>query len=118
MNSMWPARKSDTLVQAKQQLTAEVARLEVRQKMKEVGRSSTDFNYDESHLARTRDVLPDIETRIKVEERLADTELRLAVDRTVPLAETRDSLQGAHRIAEYFETSNSFADVDLESSTY
>ena len=73
-------QKLDGMMAAKQQLIAEVANLEARQKMNEVAQTTSDFSFDDSHLARTRELIRNIETRIQVEERLVDAELNYTDD--------------------------------------
>ena len=70
-------KKLDATMAAKQQLLAEVASLEARQRMNEVAQVNQDFSLDESHLARTRALIRQLETRVQVEERLTEAELNL-----------------------------------------
>lgn len=107
----------DAMIQAKQQLTAEVVSLEARQRLMDIARTSKEFDRDDSHLARTRRLLQDIEMRINVEERLMTTELRRAEEHFVPREEpANESGHVAHRIAEFFETSTSLKEAALETS--
>jgi predicted nucleic acid-binding Zn-ribbon protein len=74
-NSLDAAReKLNGMLVAKRQLEVDVENLEARMKMIEVAQTTSDFNFDDSHLARTKELLRDIQTRIEVGERLLNTE--------------------------------------------
>ena len=60
------------MLAARRELEVDVANLEARQKMVEVAQTTSDFNFDNSHLARTKEVITDIRTRIEVAERMVD----------------------------------------------
>jgi hypothetical protein len=66
--------KLEEMLAAKQQLGVDVANLEARQKMVEVAQTSSDFNFDDSRLARTKELITEIQTRIDVAERLVQAE--------------------------------------------
>ncbi len=59
---------------AKHKLEIDVANLEARLEMVKVAQSTSEFNFDDSHLARTKDVLKDISARIDVAEKLVSAE--------------------------------------------
>ena len=67
-------QKLEGMLSAKRQLEVEVANLEARLKMVEVAQTTSDFNFDDSHLARTRDMINEIQTRIEVAERMVSAE--------------------------------------------
>lgn len=74
-NGLVAARqKLNGMLAAKRQLEVDVENLEARTKMIEVAQASSDFNFDDSHLARTKDLIRDIQTRIEVGERLLNAE--------------------------------------------
>jgi hypothetical protein len=111
-------KKLDGMMAAKQQLLAEVASLEARQKMNEVAQTSTDFSFDDSHLARTRELIRDIETRIQVEERLVAADLDVTDDILLMDEEQSDQEDVAGEIASYFSddypVSEALAEVSLD----
>lgn len=110
-------KKLDGMIAAKQQLWAEVASLEARQKMNEVAQTTSDFSFNDSHLARTRELIRDIETRIQVDERLVDAELN-STDDILFDEESSDSSDVAHEIANYFNAipaAESLAEVTVDS---
>ena len=92
-----------SMVNAKEQLVAEVANLEARQKINEMTRASHQLSFDESQLTRTRQLIQDIETRVRVEERVIATELHF-MEEVAPVVESGESQNIALRIANYFDS--------------
>jgi hypothetical protein len=88
---------------AKRQLEVDVENLQARLKMVEVAQTTSEFNFDDSQLARTKDLINEIQTRIDVAEKLVNSEG--AIYGEIPLEEeeqqTNDVLQ---EMAEYFGT--------------
>jgi len=66
--------ESSRRVRARLQKTGLIENLEARLKMVEVAQTTSIFNFDDSHLARTRELVQDIQTRIDVAERLIGAE--------------------------------------------
>src|SRR6476660_335078 len=59
---------------AKSQLEVDVANLEARQEMVKVAQTTSEFNFDDSRLARTKQLIRDIGCRIDVAEKLVHAE--------------------------------------------
>jgi chromosome segregation ATPase len=59
---------------AKSQLEVDVANLEARLEMVKVAQSTSEFNFDDSRLSRTRELVRDIGCRIDVAEKLVHAE--------------------------------------------
>jgi len=59
---------------AKTQLEVDVANLEARLEMVKVAQSTSNFNFDDSRLSRTKELVKDISTRIDVAEKLVNAE--------------------------------------------
>jgi tellurite resistance protein len=59
---------------AKSQLEVDVANLEARYEMVRVAQSTSEFNFDDSHLARTKEMVKGIGTKIEVAEKLVNAE--------------------------------------------
>jgi hypothetical protein len=59
---------------AQRQLEVDVENLEARLKMVEVAQTSSDFNFDDSHLSRTKELIAEIATRIDVAEKLVNAD--------------------------------------------
>lgn len=88
---------------AKQQLEVDVANMEARLEMVRVAQSTSDFNFDDSHLARTRELVKDIGARIDVAEKLVNAET------TYPGQIDLDEAEHANiteQITEYFKQSD------------
>lgn len=66
--------KLKTMEAAKAQLEIDVANLEARLEMVKVAQSSSNFNFDDSRLSRTKELVKDIGTRIDVAEKLVNAE--------------------------------------------
>ncbi|QDU31410.1 hypothetical protein ETAA8_65670 [Anatilimnocola aggregata] len=59
---------------AKTRLEVDVANLDARMEMVRVAQSTSEFNFDDSHLARTKDLVKGIGARIDVAEKLVNAE--------------------------------------------
>lgn len=59
---------------AKSQLEVDVANLEARLEMVKVAQSTSDFNFDDSRLSRTKELVRDIGARIDVSEKIVNAE--------------------------------------------
>lgn len=67
--------KLKAMQSAKGQLEVDVANLEARLEMVKVAQSTSDFNFDDSRLSRTKDLVKDIGARIDVAEKLVNAEV-------------------------------------------
>jgi hypothetical protein len=70
--------------------------------MVEVAQTTSDFNFDDSQLARTKELINDIHTRIDVAEKLVDSEGYFQDE--IPLDEEPEAGDVSNEIAEYFNT--------------
>jgi len=59
---------------AKSQLEVDVANVEARQEMVKVAQTTSEFNFDDSRLSRTKQLIRDIGCRIDVAEKLVNAE--------------------------------------------
>lgn len=59
-------KKLENMLSEKKQLEVEVENLEAELRLLEAAQAASDFNVDDSHLARTKEVVENIRTRIKV----------------------------------------------------
>ena len=66
--------KLEGMLAAKRQLQVDVENLEARSKMVQVAQTNSNFNFDDSHLARTRELITQINTRIDVAEKMVNAE--------------------------------------------
>ncbi len=84
-------QKLEAMLAAKRQLEVEVENLVARAKMIEVAQTTSEFQFDDSRLARTKELIQDIRTRLEVDEKLLNTQVNLH-DR-IPL-EKEDEVSG------------------------
>jgi chromosome segregation ATPase len=84
---------------AKRQLEVEIENLKARLEMVKVAESTSNFNFDDGKLARTRDAIKEIKSRIDVAEKLANANV-VAFDQ-IPL-DNAESKNISAEIAKYF----------------
>lgn len=92
--------KLESMLAAKRTLEVDVENLEARQKMVEVAQTTSDFNFDDSQLARTKELISEIGDRIEVAERLVNADSHFH-DR-IPLDEPGDDRDIASEVTNYF----------------
>lgn len=93
--------KLEGMLAARRQLQVDVENLEARLKMVEVAQTTSDFNFDDSRLARTRELIEEIGDRIEVAERLVNSDVQLSG--SIPLDEPEAEQDVTEEITEYFE---------------
>lgn len=92
-------QKLEEMLAAKRSLVVDVENVEARQKMVEVAQTASDFNFDDSRLARTKDLITNIRTRIEVAEKLLNVQTDFHAG--IPLDEP-EAEDVCEEIAEYF----------------
>lgn len=100
--------KLDSMLAKKRQAAVAIENLEARQKLLEVAKAAGDFSstFDDSRLAKTQEILSEIETRLEVEEKLLSVEGEFHAE--IPLSETADE-NIVEQVTEYL--SGAVADV-------
>lgn len=93
--------KLEEMLAARDQLKAEVAKLEARQQMVTVAQTSSEFNLDDSVLARANELVRDVETRLDVTERMLSADMQYA--ETIPM-ETTTPDDIVEQVANYFSS--------------
>jgi hypothetical protein len=91
--------KLTAMVAAQRQLQVEVENLEAKHKLVQVAAASSDFQFDDSQLARCKELMTDIRTRLDVAAKLA------SADETFPDEIQLDETQAedvSQQVAEYF----------------
>jgi hypothetical protein len=88
---------------AKGQLEVDVANLEARMEMVKVAQSTSEFNFDDSRLSRTKELVRDIGARIDVAEKLVNTETTYPGQ--ISLDEAEEGGDITEQITAYFEAS-------------
>jgi hypothetical protein len=107
--------KLRTLIAAKEKLELQVENLEAKQKMVEVAKTASELNIDDSQLAKTRDLLTEIEARIDVEGRLVNADDLVFGE--IQLDEPEENTSILQRIADYEskkDTSETYVDIKPE----
>ena len=92
--------KLEGMLAAKRTLEVDVENLEARMKMVEVAQTTSDFNFDDSQLSRTKELLSEIGDRIEVAERLVNADTHFH-DR-IPLEEPSADRDIRKEVANYF----------------
>jgi chromosome segregation ATPase len=92
--------KLEGMLAAKRSLEVDVENLEARLKMVEVAQTTSDFNFDDSHLSRTKELLSEIADRIAVAEKLVNANTNV-FDR-IPLEEAEGDRDIRKEVANYF----------------
>jgi hypothetical protein len=88
---------------AKSQLEVDVANIEARLEMVKVAQSTSEFNFDDSRLSRTKELVRDIGARIDVAEKLVNAET--AYPGQIDLDEEKTTGDITEQITAYYEDS-------------
>jgi chromosome segregation ATPase len=103
-------QKLEGMLAAKRQLEVEVENLEARLKMVEVAQTTSDFNFDDSRLARVKQLMTDIHTRLGVAEKLVHVDVKFQGE--IPLDEPAPA-DIADQVAEYLGQDAGTAAVEV-----
>lgn len=95
--------KLEAMLVEKRQLEVAVANLEARMQMLEVAKTTSEFKFDNSQLARTRQLIDEISTRLDVEEKLVNADTKV-FDR-IPLDTPKGSDDILDQVTQYFNPS-------------
>ena len=92
-------RKLEGMLAVQKELGLDVENLQARMKMVEVAQTTSEFNFDDSHLSRTKELIDYIQTRIDVAEKLVNSETHFYDE--IPLDEPEsDDISGADLTSE------------------
>ncbi len=89
----------EQMLASRNQLVAEVEKLEARQKMVSVAQTASEFDLDSSVLARANQLVREVETRLDVTERMLNSDIQFVEE--IPL-DSPESEDIAAQIADYF----------------
>jgi hypothetical protein len=92
--------KLEGMLASKSQLEVDVENLEARLKMVEVAQTTSDFNFDNSQLSKTEDLIDEISDRIEVAERLVNVDTQY--HERIPLDEPEAERDITEEITNYF----------------
>jgi chromosome segregation ATPase len=93
-------QKLTAMMAAQRQLQVEVENLEAKLKLVEVAQASSDFQFDDSQLARAKQLMNDIQTKLDVAARLANADVNFQEE--IPLDEETPA-DITDQVAEYFQ---------------
>lgn len=91
--------KLTAMIGAQRQLQVDVENLEAKLKLVEVAEASSDFQFDDSKLARAKQLMVDIRTKLDVAAKLANADTTFQEE--IPLDET-EAEDVTTQVAEYF----------------
>ncbi|MBN1852364.1 MAG: hypothetical protein JW829_06555 [Pirellulales bacterium] len=108
------SKKVRAIIATQRQLQVEIENLEAKRKLVEVAQASSDFIFDDSKLARAKELIGQIRTDLEVTAKLANAELNFHDE--IPLDEpTAEDIE--QQVAEYFELSGP-KDAEFAKASY
>jgi predicted nucleic acid-binding Zn-ribbon protein len=112
-------QKLTAMMSAQRQLQVEVENLEAKHKLVQVAEASSDFQFDDSQLARCKELMTDIRTRLDVAAKLANADTNFHDEIPLDEAESEDV---SKQVAEYFGLEHaqdgSGGDVEVATASY
>jgi hypothetical protein len=93
-------QKLTAMINARRKLDVDVQNLEAKRKLVEVAQASSDYVFDDSQLARAKDLINDIRTRLDVAAKLANADVN--VETEIPVRETAPA-DITDQVAQYFK---------------
>ena len=111
-------QKLAAMINARRKLEVDIQNLEAKRKLVEVAQASSEYVFDDSQLARCKELIGDIRTRLDVAAKLANADVNVEVE--IPLDEATPS-DITDQVAEYFKLNGeddrkSHRQLDRESS--
>lgn len=101
--------KLTVMIGAQRQLQVDVENLEAKLKLVEVAEASSDFQFDDSKLARAKQLMVDIRTKLDVAAKLANADTTFQEE--IPLDETHAE-DVTTQVAEYFGLESESNDLE------
>lgn len=93
-------QKLTAMVSAQKKLETDIANLEAKRKLVEVAQASSDVVFDDSQLARAKELITDIRTKLDVAAKLASADVDVHAE--IPL-DAADSQDVTEQVAAYFQ---------------
>ncbi len=93
-------QKLSAMINARRKLEVDVQNLEAKRKLVEVAQASSDYVFDDSQLARAKQLINDIRTRLDVAAKLANADVN--VETEIPLNEATPS-DITDQVTQYFK---------------
>lgn len=92
--------KFTAMVLAKKQLETDLKGLDAKRNLVAVAQASSDVSFDDSHLARTKQLITDIRTSLDVKAKLANADIDVVTEISLDPAESSDITE---QVAAYFD---------------
>lgn len=103
--------KLDEMITAKKQLEVDVENLEAQLRMVQLAETTSEYQFDDSHLGRVRELIQNVQTRLDVSRKLAESAVEPLGQ--IPLdAPSESSIEDD--VAEYFGIDRSTSHVVLD----
>jgi chromosome segregation ATPase len=93
-------QKLGAMINARRKLEVDLQNLETKRKLVEVAQASSEYVFDDSQLARCKELIGDIRTRLDVSAKLANADVNVDVE--IPLDEATPS-DITDQVADYFQ---------------
>jgi len=106
-------QKLAAMINARRKLDVDIQNLEAKRKLVEVAQASSEYVFDDSQLARCKELISDIRTRLDVAAKLANADV--SVDTEIPLDEATPS-DITDQVTEYFNLGGEKKDEQAEAT--
>jgi hypothetical protein len=93
-------QKLSAMINARRKLEVDVQNLEAKRKLVEVAQASSDYVFDDSQLARAKELINDIRTRLDVAAKLANADVNVQTE--IPLNDTAPA-DITDQVTQYFK---------------
>src|SRR6185503_6836133 len=93
-------QKLAAMVNARRKLDVDVQNLEAKRKLVEVAQASSEYVFDDSQLARAKELITDIRTKLDVQAKLANADVNVQTEISLDDATPSDITD---QVAEYFK---------------
>jgi hypothetical protein len=93
-------QKLEAMINARRKLDIDIQNLEAKRKLVEVAQASSDYIFDDSQLARAKELITDIRTRLDVAAKLANADVNVQAEIALDDATPSDITD---QVAEYFK---------------
>src|SRR5689334_6417897 len=104
-------QKLGAMINARRKLEVDVQNLEAKRKLVEVAQASSEYVFDDSQLARAKDLINDIRTRLDVAAKLANADVNVQTE--IPLNDAAPA-DITDQVTEYFKLEGKDAKVAEE----
>ncbi len=92
-------QKLAAMINARRKLDIDIQNLEAKRKLVEVAQASSDYVFDDSQLARAKELITDIRTKLDVQAKLANADVNVQAE--IPLDDSTPS-DITDQVAQYF----------------